>query len=88
MLSVAELKGYGASISAGKSVTAGAPHRRISRGGLSVADELIKNHPEKFEIPEWPGSYTDLSELTCNWREMQSRQGKILSILFSDPEQT
>ena len=88
MLSVGELKGYGASILVGKFMTAGrCPIAVFRGGGLSVADELIKNHPEKFEIPEWPDSYTDLSELTCNWREMQSRQGKILSILFSDPEQ-
>lgn len=50
-------------------------------GGVSRADELIKNSPEKYFLPETLQGGSDLEGLSCRWQPIPSRRGIILSIL-------
>ena len=54
-------------------------------GGLSLAETWVKNkgpNNESFELPESADGVSDLTGLSCRWEPLQSRQGKMLSLLI------
>lgn len=64
----------------------------FSGGGLSAADGLLKSDPDTnpYLIPktETYDGPPDLEGLTCRWEPLQSRNGKILSLLVTVPHGT
>ncbi|MBF0266369.1 MAG: DUF3095 family protein [Gammaproteobacteria bacterium] len=61
----------------------------FSGGGLKLADSLIKQYPEKYEITQKPiRDEINLNNLSCRWNPIPSQKGQILSILIdSDSSQ-
>ena len=50
-------------------------------GGLNIAEDLIKGHEEKYEIPFQNAPASTLRGLTCNWQPIANKRGKMLSLL-------
>lgn len=64
------------------------PGRSIAmlRGdGITVAEEWIKRSGEKYEVSTNVKSESDLSGLSCRWLPIQSKHGKILSLIAYAP---
>ncbi len=54
----------------------------VRGGGLSWADGLIKSQSEKYCIrDDDAGVLGEVKDLSCRWQPLQSRKGKVLSIL-------
>ena len=64
----------------------------FSGGGLSAADRLLKadpdNNPYLISPDLRPDGPPDLEGLSCRWEPLQSRNGKIISLLVSAPHGT
>ncbi len=50
-------------------------------GGVTVAEDKIKNNPDEYEISRKATKVVDLAGLSCRWRPIPSQNGKILSLL-------
>lgn len=54
----------------------------ILRGeGMNLAEEWIKQSREKYEINDLSSMEADLTGLSCRWRPIPSKRGKILSLI-------
>tara|TARA_R110002096_G_scaffold91625_23_gene207396 strand:- start:7758 stop:8945 length:1188 start_codon:yes stop_codon:yes gene_type:complete len=50
-------------------------------GGLSLAEKLVKEQPDTYEIAETPSADVNLSGLSCRWNEIPNERGCVLSLL-------
>lgn len=50
-------------------------------GGLSLADKLIKKYPEKYLYKTENVVAPDLSALSCRWKPIPAKKGKVLSLI-------
>jgi hypothetical protein len=70
-------------------MSAGLSLAMFSGGGLSEADRLLKSeeatNPYLISKSMTPDGPPDLEGLTCRWEPLQSRNGKIISLLISAP---
>lgn len=87
MVSVKEIQETGFPVKIAKYMLKGDYPLAIFNGGaLTKAEELIKGAEERYEIPEYPKTETNLRKLSCRWKPIASKQGNVLSLLFVDPE--
>jgi hypothetical protein len=52
-------------------------------GGLTDAEEKVKGNPEVYEIPETKSLSVDLGGLTCRWKDIPNKRGRVMSLLVS-----
>ena len=52
-------------------------------GGLNLAEDKIKKEEEKYSIILDSDLDTDLMDLSCRWKPLESEKGQILSLLVS-----
>ena len=50
-------------------------------GGLMVAEAKVKDEPETYEIPETRSRSVNLVGLTCRWKDIPNRRGRVMSLL-------
>jgi len=87
MVGVDEIMEEGASIELGKFELARNRSVAIFRGGgLSLAEEKVKRSTEKYEIKAYVSCSTDLHKLSCRWKPIPAKRGKILSLLVATRE--
>jgi hypothetical protein len=78
-----ELINLGKSIEVAKFEMTQDCHMAILRGeGVTYAEKLIKNFPDRYGMNLMGQKEADLSGLTCRWKPIPSRHGKILTILI------
>jgi hypothetical protein len=83
MISVAELQEKYGPLFVGKYALASNYPLAIFRGGtLAKADKLIKEQRERYEVPSFEYTETDLSSLSCRWKALPSSHGQILCLLI------
>lgn len=84
MVGVDELVASGAKLQVAKYLlSSGVELALFQGGGLSLAEEKIKNEEETYSIIFDAHVETDLTSLSCRWKPLQSENGKILSLLVS-----
>ena len=49
---------------------------------MNVAEEWIKQNRDKYEVSDMSSSEPDLKGLSCRWRPIPSKHGKILSLII------
>ena len=55
----------------------------ILRGeGMNTAEEWIKQNRDKYEVNDMSSTEADLKGLSCRWRPIPSKHGKILSLII------
>ncbi len=55
----------------------------LMRGeGIQAAEYLIKNHPSQYEYETQLKAEADLTGLTCRWKPIPSRKGKIFTLII------
>ena len=80
---ISEVTAKGASVKVAKMTLAGAKSIAIfSGGGLSLADKLIKEKSDAFEVTG-DATANDLKRLSCRWQAVKSRHGKMVSMVVS-----
>ena len=52
-------------------------------GGLVVAEAKVKGDSKAYEIPETKSLRVNLSGLTCRWKDIPSRRGRVMTLLVS-----
>lgn len=55
-------------------------------GGLTEAEKLVKGCPENYEIADSDSTDLDLGGLSCRWRDIPNRSGRVLSMLVAANE--
>ncbi|KAI2509240.1 Protein of unknown function (DUF3095) [Fragilaria crotonensis] len=50
-------------------------------GGLLVAEAKVKDEPETYEIPESTSRRVNLAGLTCRWKDIPNKRGRVISLL-------
>lgn len=87
MVQVSEVNGEGTLVTVAKYVLPGGYALATFRGGaLRNAEDKVKGNPEQYNITPDPSVYVDLKSLSCRWEPLISKNGVILSLLFSDAE--
>lgn len=87
MVGVDEIMEEGASIELAKFVLARNRSVAIFRGGgISLAEEKVKGNTEKYEMKADVSCSTDLHKLSCRWKPIPAKRGKILSLLVATRE--
>ena len=87
VISVQEIEENGAQITVAKyAITPSNITAFFRGGGLSLADSLIKSDYEKYAVPRFEKSETNLRFLSCRWQPIPASHGVIMAILFSDPK--
>ncbi|HXH74744.1 MAG TPA: DUF3095 family protein [Bacteriovoracaceae bacterium] len=54
--------------------------------GISMAEKLVKDSPERYEIAARPDADADLDGLSCRWKPIPSKRGRILTMLIQARE--
>jgi hypothetical protein len=79
---MSELKALGKSIEVARFEMTHDCHLAVLRGeGVTYAEKLIKDFPDRYGIQTKTQKEANLSGLTCRWKPIPSRHGKILTIL-------
>ena len=50
-------------------------------GGLIVAEAKVKDEPETYEIRETKSRTVNLTGLTCRWKDIPNKRGRVMSLL-------
>jgi hypothetical protein len=80
---MSELQDLGKNIQVAKFEMTKGCHLAVLRGdGVSYAEKLIKDFPDRYGIKLQIEKAADLTGLTCRWKPIPSRHGKILTILI------
>lgn len=83
VIPIEELRNLGEKILVGKfEITPGRSIAMLKGQGLSIGEKLIKSDEKYLHKKDSEGD-ADLEGLSCRWSPIQSRRGKILTILFS-----
>mgnify|MGYP001329148373 FL=1 len=53
----------------------------IFRGGLSIAEDLIKGDEEKYEVENRNSPLATLDGLSCTWQPISNQRGHMMSLL-------
>ena len=86
MVSVDELNTLGFPVAVSKYMLKGNYPLAIFRGGaLTKAEELIKGGEQSYQVPHHPDSETNLRQLSCRWKPLESTNGTVISLLLMDP---
>ncbi len=59
----------------------------FSGGGLKLADKIIKDEYDKYQLTASQDTNSDLSNLSCRWNPIPSKFGKILTLLIESKSQ-
>jgi hypothetical protein len=80
---MSQIAGQGLSIQVAKFAMGSAkPIAFMRGGGLAWADHAIKSRPDEFCVrDESAGPLGEVKDLSCRWKPLKSRRGKVLSIL-------
>ena len=85
LVSVVELNIL-ASVAVSKYMLKGNYPLAIFRGGaLTKAEELIKGGEQSYQVPHHPDSETNLRQLSCRWKPLETTNGTVISLLLMDP---
>jgi len=85
MLGVDEIVKEGVSIELAKFVLVRKKSVAIFRGGgLTIAEKKVKGNTQKYEIKSDVSCSTDLHKLSCRWKPIPAKRGKVLSLLVVD----
>jgi hypothetical protein len=80
---MSELQDLGKIIQVAKfEITEGCDLAMLRGDGVSYAEKLIKDFPYRYGIKSQKEKEADLTGLTCRWKPIPSRHGKILTILI------
>lgn len=78
-----ELYAQGVTVEIGKyELFAGKVIASFRGGGLSKADKLVKENPQRYAVPERAEHRCDLTGLSCRWKPIRAEHGVILSVLI------
>lgn len=84
MVGVDEIIAEGAKLQVAKySLPSGVTLAVFQGGGLNLAEDKIKKEEEKYSIILDSEVETDLTDLSCRWKPLESEKGQILSLLVS-----
>lgn len=80
---VAELRARGADLQVARhALPAGFDLALFAGGGLTLADQLVKQDPERWCMAEGaPDSALSVEGLECRWNDVPARRGRILTLL-------
>ena len=88
MITIEELEKHTGPVMVGKYILEGGYALAVFMGGaLAMADELVKNSGDRYEIDEHLGLETDLRRLSCRWQALETSNGVVASLLIFDPQQ-
>ena len=87
MVAASELRALGSPLRVARYLLEGRYPLAMFRGGaLSLADRLVKESRDRYEVPVIEGARTDLIHLSCRWQAIEASRGCALAILAVDPE--
>lgn len=87
MVAASELRALGSPLRVARYLLEGRYPLAMFRGGaLSLADRLVKESRDRYEVPVIEGATTDLIHLSCRWQAIEASRGCALAILAVDPE--
>ncbi len=82
--SVADVTRTGARVEVAKMSLTGNRSVAVFRGGgLSLADRMIKADPDGCRIEGSDASESDFNRLSCRWRPIPARRGRVLSLIVA-----
>ena len=80
---VSELYGKGARVEVARHELSHGKCVAVFRGGgLALAEELIKENPDKYDIDTSTAQTASLKGLSCRWKPIPAKRGKIISLLL------
>ncbi len=88
-VSVAELRSRGADVRlAHERLPGGFSMSIFSGGGVALADELVKQDPQRHALSETSPAAVSVEGLECRWNDVPSTRGKMMALLirFHHPE--
>ncbi len=81
-ISVAETRDSGNPIEVAKHELATGKCIAVFRGGgLTHAEKMIKTGGEKYQCPALPPGFVELKGLSCRWKNIPNKRGRVLSLL-------
>ncbi|MGJ8652516.1 MAG: DUF3095 family protein [Opitutaceae bacterium] len=84
MVSIAELQATGATVEAAKYELVANQNIALFRGGgLTIAEEWIKQPDSKYLLPSSTKAVAKLDGLSCRWNAVSNIHGTVLSIIVS-----
>lgn len=82
LVGVDEIMAEGTSLEVAKLVLIGKKSVAIFRGGgLSLAEKKVKTEGGKYELKADTSGTTDLQKLSCRWKPIPAKRGRVLSLL-------